>query len=399
MKFASALSTKTDLLDLVQDLAEQVRASLGPEKIDLALLFVHPQVLGATPGWLESVRRGIGARHLVGCTGGGIIGGNRECEQEPAVSLLAAQLPGVELVPFHITQAELDEATGPAYWHFQLEVTPATAPNFLLFLEPFSIHATELVAAMAAAYPNVPIVGGLASGGRQAGECQLFLDDEIVDNGAVGVALAGHIELRTVVSPGCRPIGQPLTITRADRNIIFELGGRPPLAVVEELLEQLPAVDQQLAQNTMCLGRVINEYQEDFGRGDFVVRNLIGHDPSSGAMAVGDLVQTGQTVQFQVRDGLTAAEDLQALLQREQPLALRAPVRGAILITCLGRGAAMYGESNHDLNMLQRILGPMPVAGFFANGEIGPVSQKPFIHGFTSVIGLFAEPGPKDAPA
>ena len=391
MKFASALSTKTDLVDLVQDLAGQIRSSLGPEKIDLAMLFVHPRLLGETSGWLESVRRGIGARHLVGCTGSGIIGDCRECEDEPAVALLAAHLPAVEVVPFHITQAELEEASGPAFWHFQLETTPATEPNFLVFLEPFSIHATELVAALAAAFPGAPILGGLASGGRQAGDCQLFLDDEVLDNGAVGVALAGNLELRTVVSQGCRPIGQPFTITRADRNIIFELGGRPPLAVLEEMLAAMPLSEQKLAQNTMCLGRVINEYQEDFGRGDFVVRNLIGHDPSSGAMAIGDLVHTGQTVQFQVRDGTTAAADLETLLQQEQQLAVRAPVRGAVLVSCLGRGAGMYGEPNHDINTVQRILGPVPVAGFFANGEIGPVSRKPFIHGFTSVIGLFTE--------
>ena len=316
MKFASALSTKTDLLDLVQDLTGQIRSQLGPEKIDLALLFVHPQLLGGDSDWLESVRLGIGARHLVGCTGGGIIGDRLECEEEPAVSLLAAHLPAVEIVPFHITQAELEEATGPAYWHFQLETTTATEPKFLVFLEPFSIQATELVAGLAEAYPGAPILGGLASGGRQAGECQLFLGDKILDNGAVGVALSGDLELRTVVSQGCRPIGEPFTITRADQNIIFELGGRPPLTVVEEMLEQLPVDDQKLAQNTMCLGRVINEYQADFGQGDFLVRNLIGHDPQSGAMAIGDLVRTGQTVQFQVRDGTTAAEDLQTLLQR-----------------------------------------------------------------------------------
>ena len=391
MKFAAALSTKTDLLDLVQDLAGQVRASLGSAPIDLALLFVHPRLLGETDGWVESVRQGIGARHLVGCTGSGIIGDRRECEEEPAVSLLAAQLPDVAVTPFHITEEELEESTGPAFWHFQLEAAPATEPSFLMFLEPFSIDATALVATVAEAYPGAPILGGLSSGGRQAGECRLFINDEIVDHGAVGVALAGNLVLRTVVSQGCRPIGNPFTITRADRNIIFELGGRPPLAVVQEMIAKLPADDQKLAKHAMLLGRVINEYQEDFGRGDFVVRNLIGHDPASGAMAVGDVMRTGQTVQFQVRDGLTAAEDLQTLLRREQRLARRSPVRGAVLVSCLGRGAGMYGEPNHDITALQRCLGPLPVAGFFANGEIGPVSQKPLIHGFTSVIGLFAE--------
>jgi len=392
MKFASAISTKVDLIDLVQDLAQQVRADLGPEKIDLALLFVHPRLLGENDGWAENVRRGLGARHLVGCTGSGIIGGRHEYEHTPAVSLLAAQLPGVEVTPFHITQEELEEANGAAFWHFLLETTPDAEPKFLTFLEPFSIHATALIAALGEAYPGAPFLGGLSSGGRQAGECRLFLDDAVEDTGAVGVALSGNLELRAVISQGCRPIGEPLTITRADKNIIFEIGGRPPLEVLQEMMPQLPSGDQKLAKTALFLGRVINEYQEDFGRGDFLVRNLIGHDPNSGAMAIADLMHTGQTVQFQVRDGMSAAEDLQTLLLRERRLATHSPVRGAVLISCLGRGAGMYGKPNHDINALQETLGPLPAAGFFANGEIGPVGEKPFIHGFTSVIGLFAEP-------
>ena len=399
MKFASAISTQADLLDLVQDLDRQIRASFGSGKIDLVLLFAHPDVLRANTGLAETIRRGLGARHIVGCSGAGILGNRQECEQQPAVSVLAAQLPGVEVVPFSISAEMLLEATGPTFWHFQLEVTPETHPNLLVFLDPFSIPAATLVEALGEAYPAAPLIGGLASGGRQPGESRLFCDDETLDAGAVGVALSGNVELRALISQGCRPIGQPLTITRADNNVIIELGGRPPLAVLQELLPQLPAGDQKLAQMAVLLGRVINEYQEDFAQGDFLVRNLVGHDPASGALAIGDWVRAGQTVQFQVRDGATAAADLDALLRREHEQAGRAPVRGALLVSCMGRGAGMYGEPNHDIEALQRVLGPLPVAGFFANGEIGPVGSKSFVHGFTSVIGLFAEPAVKDTPA
>jgi small ligand-binding sensory domain FIST len=325
---------------------------------------------------------------LVGCTGHGIIGDRQECEEQPAVSVLAGQLPGIEVDLFHITADDLEEANGPAFWHFQLDVTPDLEPNFLVFLEPFSSNATAWVEALGEAYPGAPVLGGLASGGRQPGECRLFLDDAVLDEGAVGVAFSGPVELRTLVSQGCRPIGEPMTITRAERNVIFELGGQPPLAVLNRMLPSLPAEDQKLARTALFLGRVINEYQEDFARGDFLIRNLIGHDPQSGALAVGDLVRTGQTVQFQVRDAGSAAEDLATLLARQPS----AGVRGAVLVSCLGRGAGMYGEPNHDIGVLQQTLGPLPVAGFFANGEIGPVGTKPFVHGFTSVIGMFVEP-------
>ena len=398
MKFASALSTKIDLLDLIQDLAGQIRMEFGPEKIDLALLFVHPKFLQEHPDLNTIVRRGIGIRHLVGCTGHGIIGNQRECEQEPAVALLAAQLPGVTVTPFRIQPDEIAEATGPEFWHFQLETVPADEPNFLVFVEPFSTDVTTLVTELGTAYPGAPVIGGLASSNRQQGGCQLFLDDEVLDTGAIGLALSGNIELRTVVSQGCRPIGQPFTITRANRNMILELGGRPPLAVLQEMLPQLPDSDQQLAKTAMFLGRVINEYQEEFVRGDFVVRNLLGHDPQSGALAVGDVMRTGQTVQFQVRDGQSATENLQTLLRQEQLRAGLSPVHGALLVSCLGRGTGMFGQPDHDISELQRIFGPVPAAGWFANGEIGPVGGKPFVHGFTTVIGLFAERSEK-APA
>ncbi|MCG3150092.1 MAG: hypothetical protein PCFJNLEI_03563 [Verrucomicrobiae bacterium] len=387
MKFASALTTNLDHESAVADLVHEIRSEFGPEKIDLALVFAHRDYITDRPEFIAALRQGLGARHLVGCTGGGIIGDRRECEGEPAVSVLVAQLPEVEIDLFHVTADEVDEASGPKFWHFQLEVTPETNPNFLVFLEPFSTNATEWVDALGAAYPGAVLLGGLASGGRQPGECLLFLDDVVLDEGAVGVALAGNIEVRSIVSQGCRPIGQPLTITRADRNVILELAGQPPVTVLNELLPQLPAADQKLARTALFLGRVVNEYQEEFSRGDFLIRNLVGHDPKSGALAVGDLMRTGQTVQFQVRDGGSAAEDLQALLAKQS-----APgVRGAVVFSCLGRGEGMYGAPNHDINALQQTLGPLPAAGFFANGEIGPVGVRPFVHGFTSVIGLFAE--------
>jgi len=220
----------------------------------------------------------------------------------------------------------------------------------------------------------------------------LFVDRQVYDEGAIGVGLTGKIALRTVVSQGCRPIGEPFTVTRADKNIVFELAGRPPMKILQEMLPQLPTRDRDLARSALFLGRVVNEYQEEFSRGDFLIRNLIGSDPQSGALAVGDLMRTGQTVQFQVRDAETADEDLRHLLARERSELGQQRPRGALLFSCLGRGERMYGTVDHDIKAVQESLGPVPTAGFFCNGEIGPVGQRTFIHGFTSVVGLFLEP-------
>jgi small ligand-binding sensory domain FIST len=208
----------------------------------------------------------------------------------------------------------------------------------------------------------------------------------------VGIGLTGRVALRTVVSQGCRPIGEPLTVTRAEKNIVFELAGRPPMKILQEMLPQLPTRDRDLARSALFLGRVVNEYQEEFSRGDFLIRNLLGSDPQSGALAVGDLMRTGQTVQFQVRDAQTADEDLHHLLAKERSDLARKQPHGALLFSCLGRGERMYGTADHDIRVVQEHVGPVPTAGFFCNGEIGPIGNRAFIHGFTSVIGLFTEP-------
>jgi small ligand-binding sensory domain FIST len=394
MRFVSALTTRTDWTEAAEDLARQAHPRLASGRSDLLLLFVHPRFAAHAQPLAEQLRISLAARHLVGCTGAGIIGHNDEIEHQPAAALLAAELPEVEITPFHVTQEQVEEANGPAFWHYQLAVAPSRNPNLLLLADPFSVAAVPLVQSLSDAYPDAPLAGGLASGAQQPGENRLLLDSDLIENGAVGVALSGRIAMRTIVSQGCRPIGEPFTVTRAEKNIVFELGGQPPMALLQTMLPTLSQGDQQLARTSLLIGRVINEYKENFGRGDFLVRTLIGHDPQSGAVAVGDMVRTGQTVQFQVRDGKSADEDLRALLAKESLLPGAAAVRGAVMFSCLGRGEGMYGTRSHDIKMLHEYFGPVPTAGFFCNGEIGPVGGHTFVHGFTSVVGLFAEPQP-----
>ncbi|MGD1020709.1 MAG: FIST N-terminal domain-containing protein [Verrucomicrobiia bacterium] len=393
MRFASALTTKTDWAEAVEDLGCQVAAQLGTVKAQLAVLFAHPGYVPHIEKIIEATTKAVGAEHLLGCTGAGIIGTDREVEEKPALSLLVGELPGVTIYPFELAEKELEESTGAAFWHYQLELEPSCQPQFVLLVDPYTTRAMQLVDALADAYPQAPMVGGLASGAQQAGENRLFVDGKVYDEGAVGIGLTGRVSLRSIVSQGCRPIGEPFTITRADKNVVFELAGRPPMKILQEMLPQLPTRDRDLARSALFLGRVVNEYQDEFSRGDFLIRNLIGSDPQSGALAVGDLMRTGQTVQFQVRDAQTADEDLRHLLAKERNDPARKQPHGALLFSCLGRGERMYGTADHDIRVVQENIGPVPTAGFFCNGEIGPVGRRAFIHGFTSVVALFTEPG------
>ena len=390
MKFSAAISVERDTTKAVVELCDQAHAQLGTSKVDLALLFVSPRFVETLPDLIEDVHLRLGARQLIGCTGGGIIGADREVERSSAISLWAASMPGVSVEPFHITQEQVEESNGPAFWHSELGIGPEDVPSFILLPDPFSMDATRAVDELGAAYPGRPIVGGLASGARQAGGNRVWIGEKIFDSGAVGVALMGPVRLRTIVSQGCRPIGEPLIITKAQRNIIVELANQPPVVALQETLKTLSEQDRQLAQQALFVGRVINEYQDEFHRGDFLIRNIVGLDPNNGAIAVGDReIHSGQTIQFQLRDGATANEDLRELIDLQKAALAQSPPQGALLFSCLGRGENLFGLPNHDVSLIHEKLGALPLAGFFCNGEIGPVGDKVFVHGFTSVLGLF----------
>ncbi|MBI5817925.1 MAG: FIST C-terminal domain-containing protein [Verrucomicrobia bacterium] len=396
MRISAAITSETDADKIVSELCGQARAHLGAAKVDLALLFVSPRFVGALPDLIEDIHLHLGARCLVGCTGAGIIGEDREVERAPAVSLWAASMPGVTVQPFRITQHQVEESNGPAFWHSELGIGPEDEPSLIFLPDPFSIDATRAVEELGAAYPGRPLVGGLASGGRQAGENRVWINEKVFEDGAIGVALCGAVRLRAIVSQGCRPIGEPLIVTKAQRNVIVELANQPPVVALQETLRALSEQDRQLAQQALFVGRVINEYQSEFHRGDFLIRNIVGLDPNNGAIAIGDReIRPGQTIQFQLRDGATANEDMREMIEKQEASLAKHPPGGALIFSCLGRGENLFGKPNHDVNLIREKIGPLPLAGFFCNGEIGPVGDKVFVHGFTSVIALF-EPVDKE---
>jgi small ligand-binding sensory domain FIST len=253
----------------------------------------------------------------------------------------------------------------------------------LTFGDPYTFPTAEIfLPRMNDDYPGLAIAGGMASNPAGPSANSLILNDEAAAEGAVGVLLTGDFSWRSVVSQGCRPIGRPLVVTKGHENIVSELSGQQPLAYLQSLYNQLPAHDRALFERGLLIGVAITEYRETFQRGDFLIRNLLGLDRGSGAMAMSDRIRVGQTVQFQIRDGASADEDLNVLLRAQREAGLRA--RGGLLFTCNGRGTKMFSEPNHDAGTIQDQLGPVPLAGFFAAGELGPVGGRNFIHGFTA---------------
>lgn len=345
---------------------------------DLALLFASASYAPDLPRLVRTAYRESGASVLLGCSSQGVIGSGSEVEGQPALSLLRLALPGAALHPARFTQSDLAAARAP----------DPTLNGWLLFADPFHLDAEALLARLERAHPGIPIVGGMASGDFRAQRTFVFLDGEVYADGAVGVGLSGAARLRAVVSQGCTPIGQPWIVTAARNNVLERIGNRPAYEVLFETIRQLPPPLRARVRGNLLVGVAMDEYRDQLGRGDFLIRNVIGGDAERGLLAVGAAVQVGQTIQFQLRDRDAADEDLRALLADTAQALGPNPPLAALLCVCNGRGVGLFGAPHHDAAMLDAHFQDLPVAGFFCNGEIGPVGGKLFLHGFTASIGL-----------
>lgn len=387
MRWASATSELPDPDAAADELAAAVRATLGGPP-EAAFVFFGAAVSPAAARLAERLRGRLGGGVLVGCSGRSVIGAGREIEGRPAVSLTAARLPHVAVRPLRVAGEGFPRGTDA--WCEAFDIDPAARPSFVLLADPWTCDAEALVQQLDRDFPGAVSIGGLASGADRPGENALVLEGRVHADGLVGVALWGDLLVDGVVAQGCRPIGHPHFVTRARDHLLTELDGRPPMQVLRALYEASSARDQALMQSSLFLGIEMHPELHEYRRGDFLIRNLVGADPDDGALAVAAPLHDGQVVQFHLRDAQTSALDLEERLDRYRstPRPGGAP-SGALLFSCLGRGAGLYGVPDHDSEAFRRHLGSLPLGGFFCNGEIGPVGARSFLHGYTSAFGIF----------
>ncbi|MBI3876127.1 MAG: FIST C-terminal domain-containing protein [Verrucomicrobia bacterium] len=371
--------------------AVDLRASLAAPSVTLGLVFVTPALFERAREVLEVLRVHAQIPLLAGCSSTGLVVNGREIEDASGLALALYHLPGAELKPFRFTQEQVEEANGPAYWHDETSLNTEQSSGWLAFADPFTFDAESWVKGWNAAYPAQPLLGGIASGDPSARSTQLYLNGDIFEDGAVAIAVSGAVKLASVISQGCEPIGQTGVVTKADRNFIHEIGSRPAYAALVEAFNSLPAGAQAESRGRLHVGLVINEYLEEFHRGDFLIRNLLGADPAGGSIAIGATPRLGQTVQFQRRDAQAATEDMAALLARAKTQLAGKLIYGGVLCCCNGRGTHLFGAPDHDAGMVQRDLGPLALTGFFCNGELGPIGERNFVHGYTASLGLFVK--------
>jgi small ligand-binding sensory domain FIST len=379
------LSTSPDQRAGALEAALCARDGLAGQSCDLAVVFASGTHLAAPDAVLEAVHEALAPDRLAGCAAGGVIGARREIEDGTAVSVWAAHLGEGEASTFHATVEEVDEGTGALAGMPDLEA----AAGALLLADPATFPTDAVLRFLGEAAPGVPVLGGLASARVAGGGTALFRDEEVLEEGAVGVRLDG-VEILPCVSQGALPIGPELTITAADGNVIGELAGKPALDKLRETIETLPPHDLALVQGGLLMGIVVETNKPEYVQGDFLVRGLVGADPATGQVAVAADVHPGQVVRLHARDAASADRDLrEALGIRMEALGGRAPA-GALVFSCNGRGRGLFGRGDHDAVAVAEELAGAPAAGFFAAGEIGPVGGESFLHGFTATVAVFA---------
>jgi len=393
MRFACGVAARNTADAALAEVLAPIDQTVTPGSIDVAFVFLTGHFAEDAEDIIAGVCECLPNCIVIGCTAEGTIGANSEFERTPSISLLAASLPDVAVRPFHLTQSMLVSAKSPDDWERLVGVSAKSNPTFIAFADPFSIDIHGFIDSLNDLFPGSPLFGGVASAAHQPRENRLIVKDEIHREGLVGIALTGRLHVVSVVSQGCRPIGKPFVITRGDRNIVHELGGKPALEQLQTVLSSLPEADERLARQSMFVGRVIDEFKGRFGRGDFLIHNIVGADRKSGAIGIAGHAKVGATVQFHVRDADSADEDLRLMLAPY----VGADVRGALLFGCNGRGTHMWPEPGHDIGVMRNLFGDVPTAGFFCGGEFGPIGKKNFIHGFTASIALFGEPSKSTA--
>jgi len=389
MRWVSAFGESPVLEEAVQYAAGRIGGDMGEKSVDLLFAFVSrdfQERFEDVPGLL---RRHLPHHLLVGCSAREVIGDGREGLGSPGISLTAAHIPGSVLTATALGAENLPDLDAPqAEWRELLEVPADPAPSFLIFADPFSFHPGTVLSGLDYAYPRSPKAGGLAGGARKVGGNALFLGDEVRSEGIVIVALSGNVEMRAETARGCRPIGEPMRVTRSDGGLLIELDGKSPLETIPRLLHSLPDADRNAGVRDLMIGVQHEPFAEDEEE-VYLVRTLMGQDPETGAMLVGETLRPGQIIRFHLKDRNTARAVLAERLARIAAEDRARRNRCVFLFADEGRGESFHGEPEAEIRLIRDRLGDLPLGGFYCGGALGPLAGATHLHGMTSGLAVF----------
>ncbi len=365
--------------------------ALGGEKPDLIFAFSAGYAGAEFDLAMPKISDLTGCENVVGVSCVSLISGNQEFENQSGICLWAARFEDAQVLPFHL---EFNTHAGEQFfagWPEESESLWDQDPALFFLTDPYSFPVDALLVRIGEDHPNTKVFGGVADGASRPGEARLLLGNQTYTEGAIAVMVSG-VGVESVVSQGCRPIGKPHIVTSAERNEVLSLAGKPAFDVLKSTYDQLPTQDKAKVEQGLHLGIAMTELKDNFEYGDFLIRNVIGIDEAKRCFALSDYVRMGRTVQFHIRDALSASAELESMLKKakaEMDHSRNAAARAALIFSCNGRGSWLFPEPNHDAEMVNKVLGKLECAGFFAAGEIGSVGDQAFLHGFTASVAVF----------
>ena len=390
MHWTSAVSDAPSFSEAVEQVSEQISVNLDGATPDITLVFIsrhHAPSYFVAPELFSSRLSG---NVIVGCSASGVIGAGREIEGRPGVAVCAGMMPGAGIHPFHLKQDDLPDAdASPAEWHALFDVDPASVRGFLLFPDPYTIRPDALISGLDFAFPQATKTGGLVSGGSGPGTSALFSGGRVRRSGATGVALTGNISLESVVARAFRPVGRPMVVTEASENLLIGLDGEKAVTALQSVFRSATVKSQDQIRRAVQIGILSQQAGESDESSEFVVRNVLGMVEETGEVAIGDTVREGQVVQFHVTDAETAEQDLHASLEDYVGDDDRLP-SSALMFSCLSLGKRLHGAPDHDTAMFQDLVAPVPLAGFFSNGEISTIDGHTRLHGYTTSFAMLS---------
>lgn len=385
----SYVSQSEEPAEAINEIIDALAAGMGDHPVNLVLMFSSFQSETAWDDALTRIREKFGNALVFGCTGCGIIGKTDEVEDRGALSCLAMNLPEVGMVPFQLGPEHLKGESTDLGFRVASALGNKRPEVMLLLADPYTTPVVELLGGIDEQFPGLPVIGGMASMfGQSTQGNRLTAEDATNDKGCVGLAFYGNIRADTTVSQGCRPIGDPFKVTESIANLIFKLDGKGVTEQINQMIRSLDDRTSRLLRKGLFVGMLVHKDDANmFGRGDFLIRGVMGFDQQRDALIIGDNVETGTVIQFHVHDAETATEDLELILS---PQEFDEEIKGALVFSCNGRGTHLYDRPNGDISTIQKILGgDVPAAGFFCAGEIGPIGMKNFLHGHTVSMLLF----------
>ncbi len=374
--------------------ALQLRRRLLPREVTLGLVFASPKYMDTALELVDVLRSSVGIPTLAGCVSGGIICNEMEHERDAGIALGLYYLPGAQLQDLAFSSSMARDAAKSeeeGFWRRRFDPGSESINSWLVFAEPLHFDVETWINSWQRDFPGKPIYGGLSHFDPEEKQSLVVWNDSLLTNGGVAIGFAGGVCIRGLTAQGCTPVGETWTITKVKDNVLERIGNRPAFQIMEDTFNQMSNDLRVRSRGNLFIGLAVDEYQEDFGRGDFVVRNLMAANPENGQLTVGAFPRVGQTMQFQIRDGEAAATELKELVANKISENADKRVFGACLSNCAGRGWAMFGLPHHDATIIYRMIKPQAMAGFFGNGEFGPVGNRNFVHGYTSSLAVFKE--------